>query len=56
MAIKYHAAYIALLILLALSLMQIGSLISKPIVRDCTITFSDSTGNRHQFIGKGSLY
>lgn len=23
---------------------------------DCSITFSDATGNRHQFIGKGEVW
>jgi len=30
--------------------------IRGPKVAACTITFSDASGNRHQFIGKGEVW
>lgn len=39
---------------LAYSIYQIVSNQGEKV--ECTITFSDATGNRHQFVGKGEVW
>jgi hypothetical protein len=47
---------VACLMVLALAGTRIVDFVVGPQVRECSITFSDSTGNRHQFIGKGEVW
>lgn len=46
---------VACLMVLALAMTRIVDFAVGPVVRDCSITVSDSTGNRHVFIGKGEV-
>jgi hypothetical protein len=47
---------VAAIMCVALSATHVIDFVKGPIVRDCSITFSDSTGNRHVFIGKGEVW
>jgi len=47
---------VASLICVALSATRVIDFVKGPVVRDCSITVSDSTGNRHVFIGKGEVW
>lgn len=40
----------------AIAGIQIIDWIHVPKVQACTITFSDATGNRHEFVGSGIAY
>jgi hypothetical protein len=40
----------------AIAGIQVIDWIQGPKVQACTITFSDATGNRHQFVGQGIVY
>jgi len=44
------------LICVALAMTRIIDFVIRPQPVACTITFSDATGNRHQFIGKGEVW
>jgi hypothetical protein len=47
---------VAALMCVALSATRVIDFVKGPVVKECTITFSDVTGNRHQFIGKGEVW
>jgi hypothetical protein len=47
---------VAAIMCVAMSATRIVDFVVGPKVQACTITFSDSTGNRHQFIGKGEVW
>lgn len=47
---------VALIICVALAGTRIVDWMMPAKVQACTITFSDSAGNRHQFVGSGIAY
>lgn len=47
---------VAAILCVALSATRIVDFVVGPKVHACTITFSDATGNRHQFVGSGIAY
>lgn len=47
---------VASLMVLALAGTRIVDFVVGPQVRECSITFSDATGNRHVFIGEGEVW
>jgi hypothetical protein len=47
---------VSLIICVTIAGTRIIDWIHGPKVAACTITFSDATGNRHQFIGSGEVY
>jgi len=47
---------VSLIICVTLAGTRIIDFVVGPKVAACTITFSDATGNRHQFIGKGEVW
>ena len=46
---------VALLVFFAIGGTQIVDWMKKPVVSQCSITFSDAAGNRHTFIGQGEV-
>jgi hypothetical protein len=47
---------VAAIMCVALSATRIVDWMQPQKVQACTITFSDASGNRHQFIGKGEVW
>lgn len=47
---------VALIMCVTIAGTRIIDWIQGPKVQACTITFSDATGNRHQFVGQGIVY
>jgi hypothetical protein len=47
---------VAAIMCVALSATRIVDWVQGPVVKECTITFSDATGNRHVFIGKCEVW
>jgi hypothetical protein len=47
---------VAVIMCVALSATRVIDFVKGPQVRECSITFSDAGGNRHQFIGKGEVW
>jgi hypothetical protein len=40
----------------AIAGIHVNEYIAGPKVSECSITFKDSVGNKHQFIGRGYVY
>jgi hypothetical protein len=47
---------VAAIMCVAMSATRVIDFVKGPVVKECSITFSDASGNRHQFIGKGEVW
>jgi hypothetical protein len=53
---KWFLLSVSLIMCVTLAGTRIIDFIAGPKVQACTITFSDATGNRHQFVGQGEVW